>query len=154
MFHFIIIIHNLTLQISLRTTCRAYNFSLSLMRVFTLIYFFVTHRITRSLHSITISNEQYRVVLCAIVCALCLCSNFIMNYLSNAVRNMLSMNDDATNHILETAAHNSKEIFQRVDPSKYFRIAVSVPALQKTKKYYNNLYLEALDSIKFSICYC
>lgn len=48
-----------------------------------------------------------------------------MNYLSNAVRNMLSMNDDATSHILETAAHNSKEIFQRVDPSKYFRFPVS-----------------------------
>lgn len=38
---------------------------------------------------------------------------------------MLSMNDDATNNILETAAHDNKEIFQRVDPSKYFRFPVS-----------------------------
>lgn len=35
------------------------------------------------------------------------------------------MNDDATNNILETAAHDNKEIFQRVDPSKYFRFPVS-----------------------------
>lgn len=40
---------------------------------------------------------------------------------------MLSMNDDddAANNILETVAHDSKEIFQRVDPSKYFRFPVS-----------------------------
>lgn len=47
-----------------------------------------------------------------------------MNHFGAAVKNLFAPSDEFNNNILETVHHS--KVFEKIDTSKYFRIAVSV----------------------------